>query len=160
MPARGQAIAASTVPKAPGVLTPWDAPSAVRAAVRAAGPRSKIFVADFALRLARLGHVKEISVDVAGGVEAREAVRAVLAELTSGSRALPEAAQDAPGDSIPAAVESQAVPEAANALASVRKRARRCLTCGRDFEVNLRHADKHRFCSGACRSRHRRNRRR
>jgi hypothetical protein len=61
----------------------WDAPSAVRAAVEAAGNSQNVMLADFALRLARLGHVTEVSVTVAGGPEAVQAVRSVLAELAA-----------------------------------------------------------------------------
>jgi hypothetical protein len=74
------------------MVTRWDAPSAVRAAIRAAAREDRhVLVAALALRLARLAHVKEIRVDIAGGAEAAEAVRSVLAEL---------AARDAPGNAI------------------------------------------------------------
>jgi hypothetical protein len=65
-------------------------PEAVRAAIRAAGPDRHVVLADFALRLARLGHITEVRVGVAGGAEAAEAVRRVLAEL-----AAPEALETA-----------------------------------------------------------------
>ncbi len=70
-----------------------DAPAAVEAAIRAAGPRRHVLLAAFALRLARLGYVREVSVTVAGGPEAAEAVRSVLAELVGRSSANPENAQ-------------------------------------------------------------------
>ena len=43
-----------------------------------------------------------------------------------------------------------------HAIQSVHKRARACLEGGRDFEVNPRHAESHRFHSAACRRRYRR----
>ena len=75
------------------VVEPWDAPSAVEGAIRAAGPSRHILAANFALRLARLGHVREVSVTVAGGPKAAEAVRRVLAELAAS-----EAPEDAPDE--------------------------------------------------------------
>jgi hypothetical protein len=68
------------------IVNRWDAPSAVEAAIRAAGPSPHILAADFALRLGRLGHVREISVTVASGPEAAEAVRSVLAEMAAYDR--------------------------------------------------------------------------
>jgi hypothetical protein len=62
----------------------WDAPSAVRAAIQAAGPRRHVLTADFALRMARLDHVKGINVDIAAGPQAAEAALRVLAELLAG----------------------------------------------------------------------------
>jgi hypothetical protein len=127
-----------------------DPPSAVRAAIRAAGEQRHVLAADFALRLARLGHVREVSVHIAGGPEAAEAVRSVLAEL---------AAPEAPGDAISPADGSEAPPGPTHASQSVReacvRRARACLACGGTFEVNVRHAHAHKFCSAVCRSRHR-----
>jgi hypothetical protein len=147
------------------MVTRWDAPSAVRAAIRAAGPSRHILLADFALRLARLGHVTEIRASVAGGAEAAEAVRSVLAELAGPPQARPEpsqaeAVQDAPAETTPPPDGSEAFPGPSHAFVSVReacvKRAGTCLECGEDFEVNSRHAATHKFCSPACRSRHRR----
>jgi hypothetical protein len=143
-------------------VTGWDAPSAVRAAVRAAGPRRHVFLADFALRLARLGHIRDIRVDVAGGTEAFEAVRSVLAELAPVAE--PEA--DARLGTYAGAGDEQADLDqtgrahAANAsrkrTGPLAKRTGTCLACGTVFTVNFRHAEKHRFCSAVCRSRHRR----
>ena len=128
----------------------WDAPSAVRAAVEAAGPGQNVLLADFGLRLARLGHVTKISVSVAGGPEAAEAVRSVLAAL---------AAQEAPGDALSREDGSEAAPNPPHASARFPQacggRTRACLACGGTFEVNVHHAQAHKFCSAACRSRHR-----
>jgi hypothetical protein len=41
----------------------------------------------------------------------------------------------------------------ADAQASVHKRTRACLECGRDFPVNACHPEEHRFCSPVCRAR-------
>lgn len=41
----------------------------------------------------------------------------------------------------------------ADATGSVRTLWRACLACGREFQINPRHADEHRCCSAACRSR-------
>jgi hypothetical protein len=112
-----------------------------------------VLVAALALRFAQLGHAKAVSVKVASGEEAARVVLAVLAEM--GARA-----QDAPGRAGAGPGGAEAVPAPAHALVSVRdacsKRARACLECGRDFEVNPRHARSHRFHSAACRSRYRR----
>jgi hypothetical protein len=136
----------------------WDAPSAVRAAIQAAGSSRHILIADFALRMARLDHVKGISVNVADGPEATEAALRVLVELGVSDPALPEAGI-APGSAIPPLDASEPAPGPAHALGSVReacnKPLRACLTCGKTFRVNFRHARDHRFCSPACRSRHR-----
>ena len=51
--------------------------------------------------------------------------------------------------------EGVAVPTPPHALVSVPERARACLECGRDFEVDPRHAERHRFHSAAWRSRYR-----
>ena len=144
------------------MVNPWDAPSAVRAAVTAAGPRRHIFLADFALRLARLGHIKLIRLSVAGDPEAVEAVRSVLAELAPA--AAPEA--DARLGAYAGAGDDQAdlgqTGRAHPANASRKRtgplaeRTGACLACGAVFTVNFRHADKHRYCSAVCRSRHRR----
>ena len=49
-------------------------------------------------------------------------------------------------------------PAPTNASVSVRKRTRGCLECGTEFQVNVRHAETHRFCRPACRARHHRRR--
>jgi len=140
------------------MVGPWDAPSALRAAIQAAGPSRHILLADFALRMARLGHAKEVSVDVAGGPEAAETALQVLVDLAVSHPALPEA-EIAPGDSDPPVNGSESLPGPPHASQSVReacnKPVRACVVCGVDFEVNFRHARAHRFCSPACGSRHR-----
>ncbi len=64
-------------------------------------------MAALALRLARLGHVKAVRVDTAGGEEAAAAVRLVLAALAT------------PGDAISPADGSVAVPGPPQASVSV-----------------------------------------
>jgi hypothetical protein len=109
-----------------------------------------VLVAGLALRLAELGHTKDVSVKVAGGDEAARAVLAFLAEM----EARAQKAQDAPKRDGAGPDGSEAVPPLSHASVSVRKRARACLECGMDFEVNPRHAESHRFHSPACRSRY------
>ena len=134
------------------VVNPWDAPSAVEAAIRAAGPGRHIVAADFALRLARLGYVKEVSVTVAGGPEAAEAARRVLAEL-----AAPEAPEVAPPETALAGTDgAQAEPRGSDALEPLPRRNRACPECGRDLRQGGRQAKRRVFCSVRCRVRHHR----
>jgi hypothetical protein len=97
-----------------------------------------VFVAALALRLAQLGHAKDVSIKVAGGEEAARAVLAFLDEM--GARTQEAQEHDGAGPDA-----QEAVPASADAFQSVRKRARACLECGRDFDVNPRHAESHRF---------------
>jgi len=101
------------------------------------------------LDVAELGHAKEVSVKVAGGDEAARAALAFLVEVAA-------RAQDARNHDMAVPDGSETVLPLPDAIQSVRKRARTCLECGRDFEVNPRHAESHRFHSAACRSRYRR----
>jgi len=131
---------------------PCDAPAAVEAAIRAAGPRRHILAADFALRMARLGHVRGIGVTVAGGPEAAEAARRVLAEL-----APPEAPEDAPDETaLAGAPRAQDVDGGSNALEPLPRRNRACPECGRDLRQGGRQAKRRVFCSVRCRVRHHR----
>jgi hypothetical protein len=108
-----------------------------------------VLVAALAHRLAQLGHAKDVSVKVAGGEEAARAVLAFLGEMAA-------AAQDARNRDGASPDGSETVLPLPHAIQSVRKRARACLECGTDFEVNPRHAESHRFHSAACRSSYRR----
>ena len=108
-----------------------------------------VLVAGLALRLAELGPVKDVSIEVAGGEEAARAVLSFLADMAAraqDARNRDAGSQDGAGTPLPSP----------SAIQSVRKRARACLECGRDFEVNLRHAESYRFHSAACRSPYRR----
>jgi hypothetical protein len=139
-------------PGAPGV--PDDPVNVMRpaviAAVQAAGPNRNTLLADFALRLGRLGHVREVSVTVAGGPEAAEAVHRVLAQL-----AAPEAPEDAPGETaLGGAVEAQGGNRGSDALKPLRRRNRACPECGRDLRPGGRQAKRRVFCSTRCRVRH------
>jgi hypothetical protein len=111
-----------------------------------------VLVAALAHRLAQLGHAKEVSVTVAGGEDAARALLAFLAEMEARAQKAPSTPE---GDAASPDV-SEIVPPLSRAIQSVRKRARACLECGTDFEVNPRHAESHRFHSAACRSRYRR----
>jgi hypothetical protein len=134
----------------------WDASSAIYAALREAGPighpARQTLAARLALRLAEQRHVTEVRFTVAPGTPL-EAIRLALVEVTG------EAAHDAPGDAISPADGSEAAPDPPHASQSVPEacigRPRACLACGETFEVNVRHAQTHRFCSASCRSRHR-----
>ena len=133
-------------------LEVWDAPSAVRAAIQAAGLGRHALAADFGLRMARLGHVRGVRVDIAGGPEAVEAVRRVLAEL-----APPEAPEDAPGETALAdAVEGQLGDGGSDALEPLPRRNRACPECGRGLRQDGRQAKRRVFCSTRCRVRHHR----
>src|SRR5262249_4337795 len=110
-----------------------------------AGKERTVLVAGLALRLAELGHVKDVSIKVAGGEEAARAALAYLAEMEA-------RAQNVPNGDAASPDELEPVLPLPNPIQSVRKRARACLECGRDFEVNPRHAESHRFHSAACRS--------
>jgi hypothetical protein len=85
------------------MVSHWDAPSAIKAAIRAAGPGRHIFVADLALRLARLAHVTEVRFNIAPGTSL-EAIRLALAEVTAeaASWALAELAPPEPPGDAPA----------------------------------------------------------
>jgi hypothetical protein len=137
-----------------GDLMNVRAREAIAQAIRstASAQEQHVLVAAFVLRLAQLGHTKEVTIKVAGGEEAARAVLASLAEM--GARPQDARERDGAGPD-----GGRAVPTPAHALGSVHKRARACLECGRDFEVNPRHAESHRFHSAACRSRYRRTRR-
>jgi len=132
------------------------------AALRAAGPRRHALAAELALRLARNGQLELVRFTLAARPEAFEAFRSAVEALAV--RTAPEAGGD-----------PEAGNEARSASQSVRKRAagivgtgtdaagddleahaRVCASCGASFRVNPRHARAHRFCSPACRSRHRR----
>ena len=127
---------------------------AITEAVRCTPPGQErnVLVASLALRLSELGHVKEVTFKAAGGEETARAVLAFLAQMG----ALVERAQNAPKREATGSGEGEAVLATPHAYQSVRKRARACLECGRDFEVNPRHAESHRFHAAACRSRYRR----
>jgi hypothetical protein len=141
----------------------WDGPAAITAALWAVAREDRHhLVASLALRLAELGHVKVVSFTLVDGDEAAEALRFALAELAALHQSMPvrSRAQDASGDTISPADGAEAVHAPLHALKSVReacvKRSRACLGCRRDFQVNPRHAEEHKFCSAACRSRSRR----
>jgi hypothetical protein len=161
MPIREQASPSEGDRASPDHGTPeaWDPRAAIYAALRAAGPPRHparlALVAQLAFRLARQGHVIEVTFRVADGTP-HEAIRSALADLAPDTT--PEA-EAAPGDAISPADGSQAVPGPPHALVSVQeacvKRARTCLVCGKVFEVNFRHTGTHRFCSAGCRSKHR-----
>lgn len=161
----------------------WDAASAFRAAVRAAGAARHVLVAEAAVRLARQGYVSEVRFDVADGTPL-DVLRATLRELAPAAAAeadarldayeaadaarVPAPDPDAHGSPCDAAGDERRGPDPApfpeQGIAPDRlpdacaKRSRACLVCGTVFEVNFRHADEHKFCSAACRSRHRRRR--
>ena len=146
----------------PGVA--WDPQAAIYAALRAAGSPGcrarQTLSAGLALRLAEQGYIAEVSFRVAEGTPVA-AIRAALAETIAGAAAQNAAPHQ--GAYKPAGDE-QSDPDQtgrpANANASRKrsgplvKRTRACLVCGAVFVVNFRHADTHRFCSAACRSRH------
>jgi hypothetical protein len=144
----------------------WDAQAAIYAALRASGPPAsaarQTLAARLALRLAEQGYVINVGFTVADGTPF-DAIRAALAEATSAAPGadIRPSVWEAPGGAILPADRSEATLGPVHALGSVReacaKRARRCLACGRGFEVNSRHIDTHRFCSAVCRSRHRRS---
>jgi hypothetical protein len=126
-----------------------EPPEALRTAIRAAGPSRHILVADFALRLARLGHVREVSVTVAGGLEAAKAMRRVLAELAP--------PQDAHGEgALAVADEAQGAKGGSDALEPLPRRNRACPECGRGLRQDGRQAKRRVFCSVRCRVRHHR----
>jgi hypothetical protein len=136
------------------MVNSFDAPSAVKAAIRAAGPSRHVLVADFALRLARLGHITEVRVGVAGGAEATEAVRSVLVEL-----AAPEVLEAAPRETALAdAVGAQVEKGISDALESLPRRNRACPVCDRELRQDGRQAQRRVFCSVRCRVRHHRGR--
>jgi hypothetical protein len=143
--------AADAIVKAPSSTTD-AAREALTAALRVAGPRRHVLLADFALRLARLGHVTEVSVTVAGGPEAAEAGRRVLAEL-----APPEAPEDAPGETaLGGAVEARGGNRGSDALEPLPRRNRACPECGANLRQDGRQAKRRVFCSVRCRVRHHR----
>ena len=89
---------------------------------------------------------------VAGGPEAAEAARRVLAEL-----AAPVAPEDAPGEAALAdAVEAQLGNGGSDALEPLPRRNRACRECGRDLRQGGRQAKRRVFCSVLCRVRHHR----
>jgi len=92
------------------------ASAAVDAAVREAGPNRHVLVAAMAVRLASLGHVREVRIKVAGGAEAAEAVRSVLAELRADkAQTTPEAGPfPLPGQGAPTAEGT--LPEASETI--------------------------------------------
>jgi hypothetical protein len=147
-------------------------------AIRAALPerRTPRLMADFAVRLARLGHASRISVTVAETEEAVLAACAFFAERGDLSEALPaDTPKSTPGGALDAAVEAggskrlEACVEACTGHSDEgHKRSQECPPgqsrvcglCGRPFRVNRRHTTTHAYCSATCRSkaRHRRNR--
>lgn len=136
----------------------WDMRRAINAARDAAGARRHVLFAELALRLAQLGHVAEVRFTVTDGTPF-EAVRSALA-ASGGTETDPRlSAYGSAGDkqpdlgSAPLADAAHALAERSEALA---KRTRACLVCGTVFDVNPRHAEKHRCCSAVCRSRYRR----
>jgi len=131
-----------------------EARAAISAALRAAGPRRHILLADFALRLARLGHVTEVRVSVAGGTPL-DAIRIALAEPA----VPPEAAEAAPGETTPAgAIGVRGGNGGSDPLQPLPKRNRACPECGRDLRQDGRQAKRRVFCSVRCRVRHHRAR--
>lgn len=144
--------------------------AALVAGMCAAGPPDSparhAFIAELAYRLARRGPFVTLTVRIAEDDAASEATLSVLTEMAGAG--VPEAegrlsAYEAAGDE-QADLGSATRPEDAHALASVLgpsgKRARTCLVCGAEFEVNFRHADTHVCCSPACRAKKRRARQR
>jgi hypothetical protein len=155
-------------------------------AIRAALPerRTPRLMADFAVRLARLGHARRISVTVAETDEAVQAACSFFAEREAGrvgATQTPSEAQQADppestlGGSTDAVIEggapiaSVSVQEACNGPSGEARNpaqecppraSRLCGFCRAAFTVNRRHAKGHAYCSAACRSkaRHRRNR--
>lgn len=142
-------------------MSPWDAPSAVGAAIRATGPigcpARQTLVAGLALRLAAQGHVTEVRFNVAPGTPL-EAIRLALAEVTAEDDARRRAYAGAGDeqDDLGSAIRDGAAHASRKRTGALAKRTGACLVCGAIFTVNLRHAGKHRFCSAVCRSRHRR----
>lgn len=135
----------------PRPASTWDVHAAVLAGLCAAGPPGgparHAFIAELAFRLARLGPFVTLDVRIADHEAASEAALSVLAEMAAGAQ------QPTPEPPAPYPPAANASSKRTGALA---RRTRACLNCGAVFEVNFRHADKHRFCSAACRSRHRR----
>jgi hypothetical protein len=145
------------------MVNPWDAPSAIKSAIRAAGADRHILVADLALRLARLRHVTEVRFNVAPGTPL-DAIRLALAEATAEAArrvlaelAPPQAPQAARGETALArAVGAQAEHRGSDALEPLQRRNRTCPECGRDLRQDGRQAKRRVFCSVRCRVRHHR----
>ena len=138
-----------------------EARAAISAALRAAGPRRHILLADFALRLARLGHVTEVRVSVAGGTPL-DAIRSALAELPVPPEAVPNAVT-APSPPDPenaqhGADDAQGGDGGSDALEPLLRRDRACPECGRDLRQDGRQARSRVFCSVRCRVRRHRAR--
>jgi len=149
----------------PGPVVVWDPQAAILTAFHAAGPPGcrarQTLTAGLALRLAEQGHVTEVSFTVADGTSL-EAIRCALAELVPGAATSADAHRrpyEAAGDErarLDSAPRDGAAHASRKRSGALVKRARACLICGAVFTVNFRQADVHRFCSAACRSRHRR----
>jgi hypothetical protein len=128
---------------------------AAKTAVRMATPGDRPrLVADLAACLAQLGHAKAVTVDVAGTPEAFEAVRSFLAQWRRDFPQPEEGASVSPVSVQQACAghpnEGQGVSAEGHPSAT-----RICGQCGASFRVNYRHVTVHRFCSAACRSKHR-----
>jgi hypothetical protein len=145
---------------------PWDAPSAIYAALRAAGPSGhparQTLAAKVALRLAEQGHVTEVSFSVAPGTPP-EAIRVALAEVAA--QAAPSLLAEPPHRAVKATpaetalagtVGAQGGNGGPDALEPLPRRNRACLACGRDLRQGGRQAKKRVFCSVRCRVRHHR----
>ena len=136
-------------------VTPEDARAAVTAAIRAAGANHQILVADLGLRLARLGYLKDVRVNVADGAAAAraavEAVRSVLSELAAPPQAL--ALENARSG----ADVAQPVLAPSDPLEPLQSRnAGRC-ECGLILRQGDRQTKRRLFCSTRCRVRHHRS---
>ncbi len=132
--------------KAPVAQARRELAEAIRAAMPKHRPPS--LVAALAVRLAQLGHAEVVSVKIAETPEAVQAVRSFLAERLQA---------DAPRTTLDGLKTGQAGSGGSALKASVHKRTRACLECGRDFEVNPCHVKTHKYCRPACRARrHRR----
>ena len=98
-----------------------DARAAIKVGLNAAGPQRHVLMADLALRLARLGHAREVRLNVADNGDAAEALCSFLAErfgLQGGSEAdMPEGAnaQEAAGEAHGPARRNHPAEEAAEA---------------------------------------------
>jgi len=129
-------------------------------------------MADFAVRLAGLGHVRKLSVLIADTEEAVQAACAFFAEREAAREETTESTLEAPLDPHPKdgpPIAPQFVHEAcaghsregsSPALECLPGEIRACGLCRSPFRVNRRHATRHTYCSAACRSRarHRRDR--
>lgn len=140
---------------------PSPEPEAWVAALSVTGTARHVLFAKLALRLAQLGRVSEVRFTVTDGTPL-ETIRSALAALAASGGTATDArlgAHEAIGEEPP---DPEPAPRSAPEIAldplpeACVKRTKACLICGTVFEVNFRHADKHRFCSSACRSRHRR----